>query len=125
MRHVAFVAVITATASLAGPVVAQTNAPAAPPAQPPSGGTPDAMPFDIPYGQSIGLERAKQAISAAKVVACNAGRFVGAQGIQLHGGIGMTEEHSIGHYYKKLVAFEKRFGDTEFHLSRYLQHATH
>jgi alkylation response protein AidB-like acyl-CoA dehydrogenase len=62
----------------------------------------------------------KRAVSAAKVVACNAGRFVGAQGIQLHGGIGMTEEHSIGHYYKKLVAFEKRYGDTEFHVSRYL-----
>ena len=67
----------------------------------------------------------KRAVSAAKVVACNAGRFVGAQGIQLHGGIGMTEEHSIGHYYKKLVAFEKRFGDTEFHVSRYLQHEAH
>jgi alkylation response protein AidB-like acyl-CoA dehydrogenase len=64
----------------------------------------------------------KRAVSAAKVVACNAGKFVGAQGIQLHGGIGMTEEHSIGHYYKRLVAFEKRFGDTEFHISRYLQH---
>ena len=62
----------------------------------------------------------KRAVSAAKVVACNAGKFVGAQGIQLHGGIGMTEEHSIGHYYKKLVALEKRFGDTEFHVSRYL-----
>ncbi len=63
----------------------------------------------------------RRAVSAAKVVACNAGKFVGAQGIQLHGGIGMTEEHSIGHYYKKLVAFEKRFGDTEFHVSRYLE----
>jgi alkylation response protein AidB-like acyl-CoA dehydrogenase len=65
-------------------------------------------------------EERKRAVSAAKVVACNAGKFVGAQGIQLHGGIGMTEEHSIGHYYKKLVAFEKRFGDTDFHVSRYL-----
>ena len=69
MRRAAFVAVITATASLALPAVAQTAAPAAPPAQPPSGGTPDAMPFDIPYGQSIGLERAKQAISAAEAQA--------------------------------------------------------
>jgi alkylation response protein AidB-like acyl-CoA dehydrogenase len=67
----------------------------------------------------------KRAVSAAKVVACNAGKFVGAQGIQLHGGIGMTEEHSIGHYYKKLVAFDKRFGDIEFHVSRYLQYEAH
>ena len=64
----------------------------------------------------------KRAISAAKVVAANAGKFVGAQGIQLHGGIGMTEEYAVGHYYKKLIAFEKRFGDTEYHVSRYLQH---
>jgi len=43
---------------------AQTPAPAAsPPAPPPAGGTPDAMPFDIPYGQSIGLELAKQAVA--------------------------------------------------------------
>ena len=63
----------------------------------------------------------KRAVSAAKVAACNAGKFVGTQGIQLHGGIGMTEEYSIGHYYKKLVAFEKRFGDTEFHISRYVE----
>ena len=61
----------------------------------------------------------KRAISAAKVVAAHAGKFVGAQGIQLHGGIGMTEEYAVGHYYKKLIAFEKRFGDTEHHVSRY------
>ncbi len=62
----------------------------------------------------------QRAISAAKVVASNAGKLVGAQGIQLHGGIGMTEEYSVGHYYKKLIALEKRFGDTEYHVSRYL-----
>jgi alkylation response protein AidB-like acyl-CoA dehydrogenase len=66
----------------------------------------------------------KRAISAAKVVASNAARFVGAQGIQLHGGIGMTDEYAVGHYYKKLIAFEKRFGDTEFHVARYLRNET-
>jgi glc operon protein GlcG len=48
---------------------AQTPAPAAPPAPPPAGGTPDTMPFDIPYGQSIGLELAKQAVAAAEAEA--------------------------------------------------------
>jgi len=48
---------------------AQTPAPTAAPAQPPSGGTPDAMPFDIPYGQSIGLEKAKQVMAAAEAEA--------------------------------------------------------
>jgi glc operon protein GlcG len=44
----------------------QTPAPATPPAQPAAGGTPDVMPFDIPYGQSIGLERAKQVMAVAE-----------------------------------------------------------
>ena len=46
-----------------------TPAPATPPAPPASGGTPDAMPFDIPYGVSIGLEKAKQAMAAAEAEA--------------------------------------------------------
>ena len=58
-----------AIAVLASPTLAQTPAPATPPAQPAAGGTPDAMPFDIPYGQSIGLERAKQVMSAAEAEA--------------------------------------------------------
>jgi glc operon protein GlcG len=48
---------------------AQTPAPATPPAQPSAGGTPDAVPFDIPYGQSIGLDRAKQVTAAAEAEA--------------------------------------------------------
>jgi glc operon protein GlcG len=47
----------------------QTPAPAAPPANAPAGGTPDAMPFDIPYGQSIGEEKAKQVLAAAEAEA--------------------------------------------------------
>jgi uncharacterized protein GlcG (DUF336 family) len=43
-----------------------TPAPATPPAPPAAGGTPDAMPFDIPYGVSIGLEKAKQVMAAAE-----------------------------------------------------------
>ena len=42
------------------------QAPATPPAPPAAGGTPDAMPFDIPYGVSIGLDRAKQVMAAAE-----------------------------------------------------------
>src|SRR4030081_2129963 len=46
-----------------------TPAPATPPAPPAAGGTPDAIPFDIPYGVSIGLERAKQVMAAAEAEA--------------------------------------------------------
>src|SRR5882757_862296 len=60
-----------AIAVLSSPTLAQAPAPApaTPPAPPAAGGTPDAMPFDIPYGQSIGLERAKQVMAAAEAEA--------------------------------------------------------
>src|SRR6202171_3870821 len=59
----------SALALLSSTAVAQTPTPATPPAQPSAGGTPDAMPFDIPYGQSIGLEQAKQVMAAAEAEA--------------------------------------------------------
>jgi glc operon protein GlcG len=58
-----------AIAALSSPSLAQTPAPATPPAPPSAGGTPDAMPFDIPYGVSIGLDRAKQVMAAAEAEA--------------------------------------------------------
>jgi alkylation response protein AidB-like acyl-CoA dehydrogenase len=61
-------------------------------------------------------------ISAAKLVTLEAGRIVGGQGIQLHGGIGVTEEYAVGHYFKKLVAFEKTYGDGDWHLDRFARH---
>jgi glc operon protein GlcG len=57
-----------AVVAVSSPTLAQTT-PAAAPAQPSAGGTPDAMPFDIPYGMSIGLERAKQVTAAAEAEA--------------------------------------------------------
>jgi glc operon protein GlcG len=58
-----------AIAVLSSPTLAQTPAPATSPAPPAAGGTPDAMPFDIPYGVSIGLDRAKQVMAAAEAEA--------------------------------------------------------
>ena len=62
-------------------------------------------------------ERSK-AIAAAKVQIGKSGKFVGQQSIQLHGGIGMTQEAKIGHYFKRLSMIENTFGDTDFHLRR-------
>jgi pimeloyl-CoA dehydrogenase small subunit len=62
-------------------------------------------------------ERAN-AVAAAKVQVGNSGKFVGQQSIQLHGGIGMTMEAKIGHYFKRLTMIENSFGDTEYHLRR-------
>ena len=63
----------------------------------------------------------RRMVAAAKSVAARAGRLVGGLGIQLHGGIGMTEEYQVGHYFKHLLVFEKLHGDTEFHLGRFAQ----
>jgi alkylation response protein AidB-like acyl-CoA dehydrogenase len=62
--------------------------------------------------------RAK-AISAAKVQIGRACRFVGQNAIQLHGGMGMTDEMAIGHYFKRATVIEAQFGDTDHHLTRY------
>ncbi|MBN8981428.1 MAG: pimeloyl-CoA dehydrogenase small subunit [Rhizobiales bacterium] len=62
-------------------------------------------------------ERAN-AVAAAKVQIGKSAKFIGQQSIQLHGGIGMTMEAKIGHYFKRLTMFENTFGDTDYHLAR-------
>jgi len=63
-------------------------------------------------------ERAKAA-SGAKVQIGRSGRFVGQQSIQLHGGMGMTEELRVGHYFKRLAMIDLSFGDVDWHLKRF------
>jgi alkylation response protein AidB-like acyl-CoA dehydrogenase len=63
-------------------------------------------------------ERAK-AVSAAKVQVGKACKFVGQQAIQIHGGMGMTDELSIGHYFKRATIIEGLFGSVDHHLRRY------
>ncbi|WP_446664918.1 acyl-CoA dehydrogenase family protein [Flexivirga sp. B27] len=55
------------------------------------------------------------AASRAKVVVGQAGRHVGQEAIQLHGGIGMTAEYAVGHYTARITAIEHTFGDTRWH----------
>ncbi len=61
---------------------------------------------------------AQQAVWAAKVQTARSARFVGSQAIQLHGGMGMTDELAIGHYYKRLTLCETLFGDGEWYLKQ-------
>ena len=63
-------------------------------------------------------ERAK-AVAGAKVQIGKACRFVGQSAIQLHGGMGMTDEMAIGHYFKRATMIESAFGNTDHHLARY------
>jgi pimeloyl-CoA dehydrogenase small subunit len=59
----------------------------------------------------------RRMIAAAKVQCGRSGRQVGQQAIQLHGGIGMTDEYKIGHYFKRVTAIDTLFGDADHHLA--------
>ena len=58
----------------------------------------------------------RRAVAQAKVQLGNSARFLGQQAIQLHGGIGMTDEYIGSHYFKRLTAMEMQFGDTMHHI---------
>jgi alkylation response protein AidB-like acyl-CoA dehydrogenase len=65
-------------------------------------------------------EERRRTLSAAKVVIGQAGRFVGQQAIQLHGGMGMTDELIVSHYFKRLTTIDLTFGDTDFHTQQFI-----
>jgi alkylation response protein AidB-like acyl-CoA dehydrogenase len=62
-----------------------------------------------------------RAVSAAKATIGRAARFIGQNAVQLHGGMGMTEELAIGHYFKRLTAVQYEFGSTDHHVARYAE----
>lgn len=62
-----------------------------------------------------------RAVSAAKATVGRAARFIGQEAVQLHGGMGMTEELAIGHYFKRLTALQYEFGPTDYHVARYAE----
>lgn len=64
------------------------------------------------------IER-KKAVSAAKVYLGQNARYCAQEAVQLHGGIGMTEELDIGHYFRRLTLFCSLFGSTDYHLDRF------
>ncbi|MCT9811369.1 acyl-CoA dehydrogenase family protein [Acidovorax sp. Be4] len=61
----------------------------------------------------------RKLVSAAKVRVGKAMQFIGQQAIQMHGGMGMTNEMSIAHYFKRLTAIETTLGNTDFHRTRF------
>jgi pimeloyl-CoA dehydrogenase small subunit len=62
------------------------------------------------------IER-RRAISAAKVQIGRSARLVGQEAIQLHGGIGMTQEYAVGHYFKRVTIIDQLYGDADTHLT--------
>nr|HZU65388.1 acyl-CoA dehydrogenase family protein [Novosphingobium sp.]HZV08633.1 acyl-CoA dehydrogenase family protein [Novosphingobium sp.] len=59
------------------------------------------------------------AIAAARIVVGEAGQLVSRQGIQLHGGYGLTDEYAISHYFRRLMCLEKLYGDLACHVERF------
>lgn len=60
-----------------------------------------------------------RAIAAAKATVADAVRFVGQNAVQLHGGMGMTDELAVGHYFRRATAIEQQFGAADHHAKRY------
>jgi len=69
----------------------------------------------VTAGEADATER-RRAIAAAKVQIGRSGKHVGQEAIQLHGGIGMTMEYKVGHYFKRMTMIDMLFGDADVHL---------
>jgi alkylation response protein AidB-like acyl-CoA dehydrogenase len=63
----------------------------------------------------------RRAISAAKVQIGHSGKLIGQQAVQLHGGIAMTDEYKVGHYFKRLTMIGSQFGDIDHHLGLFVR----
>ena len=64
-------------------------------------------------------EQAQKQITALKVQIGKAVKLVGQEAIQIHGGMGLTDELSISHYFKRVTVIENMFGNSRFHLKRF------
>jgi alkylation response protein AidB-like acyl-CoA dehydrogenase len=63
--------------------------------------------------------RRSRAVSAAKIKIADAARLISQESVQLHGGMGMSEELKISHAFRRLTMISQRFGDADHHLERY------
>ena len=66
-----------------------------------------------------GSQDAKKAISGLKYQVGKDGKYIGQQAVQLHGGMGVTDELNVGHYFKRLTTVGTIFGNTDYHLKKY------
>ena len=63
----------------------------------------------------------RRAVASAKAQVGKAARFVCGQAVQLHGGMGMSDELNVGHYFKRIASINVQYGDPTYHLMRYAQ----
>jgi len=71
----------------------------------------------VTAGEENATER-QRAISAAKIQIGRSGKHIGQEAIQLHGGIGMTQEYKVGHYFKRMTMIDQMFGDADVHTAK-------
>ena len=64
-------------------------------------------------------ESAQRSIHALMHLIGKSGMFIGENAVQLHGGMGMTEELRIGHYFKRLLVIDAAFGNADYHLQKF------
>jgi alkylation response protein AidB-like acyl-CoA dehydrogenase len=69
------------------------------------------------YSRDKNVVERRRKISTAKAYIGNAGRFCGQNAVQLHGGMGITDELATGHYFKRLTLINQTFGDVGYHLN--------
>ncbi len=62
---------------------------------------------------------AQRTVHALKHLIGKSGIFVGESAVQLHGGMGVTEELRIGHFFKRLLVIDSQFGNSDFHLDKF------
>ena len=65
------------------------------------------------------IAEAQRAVHALKYMVSKSGTFIGENAVQLHGGMGMTDELAVSHYFKRATLIESAFGSTDHHLARY------
>jgi len=70
---------------------------------------------------AAGKVEAAKSISALKYQIGTAGQKLAQEAVQIHGGMGVTWELDISHYFKRFTAIELLFGNADFHLNRYLE----
>ncbi len=77
----------------------------------------------VSQDQAVGWEHSsdetRRTIHALKFLIGKAGRFIGENAVQLHGGMGMTEELRVAHYFKRLMVIDSQMGNRDYHLTQF------
>jgi len=81
----------------------------------------NARSMTIAATQSLDGDNRREQVSAAKIQVNDAGQLIGAQSVQLHGAIAISKDLAAGHYYKRLEAIAALFGNSDYHLGRFVQ----